>query len=102
MSSRLVVFDKESGVRPLGIGKTLRKTIAKCVLSLEGTKATTAYGTSNLCSGLSGGVKGAVHAITLGARETRGDPFPTNPLLPPTPRPRRRAQPPASARAHTT
>ena len=90
MSSRLVAFDKEPGVRPLGIGETLRRVIAKCVLSLEGAKATTACGTANLCSGLSGGIEGAVHAITRCAREARGDPLPTSPPPSPTPpRPRR-------------
>ena len=64
MACRLVALDKEPGTRPVGIGEIYRRLIAKCVLEVCGSQATTACGNLNLCAGLPAGIEGAVHAMT--------------------------------------
>ena len=71
MSCRLVALDKEPGVRPVGIGEIWRRAIAKCALKVCGENAKAACGSTNLCTGLEAGIKGAIHAT--GARAERGD-----------------------------
>ena len=63
MACRLVALDKEPGTRPLGIGETYRRLMAKCVLKCVGDRATSACGNYNLCVGLKAGIEGAVHAL---------------------------------------
>ena len=40
MASRLIAFDKSHGVRPIGIGNTSRRTIAKSILKYDIMDAT--------------------------------------------------------------
>ena len=46
MACRLVALDKRPGVRPVVIGETLRRTLAKLVMRAAGEQAKTACGTS--------------------------------------------------------
>ena len=62
MAGRLVALDKNSGVRPVGIGEAIRRLMAKLVHSLTATQAMEACGTNNLCGGLKAVIEGAIHA----------------------------------------
>ena len=73
MFNRLVAFDMEPGVRPLGISEILRRLISKCVLLAVGKKATAACGTTNLSAGLPAGIDAAIHAVRGRAREEQVD-----------------------------
>ena len=42
MACRLVALDKSPGVRPVGIGETLRRALAKVVMKAAGDQAKTA------------------------------------------------------------
>ena len=44
MACRLVALDKRPGVRPVVIGETLRRALAKLVMRAAGEQAKTAYG----------------------------------------------------------
>ena len=73
MACRLVALDKLPGTRPLGIGETYRRLMAKCILQCIGDRATSACGNYNLCAGLKAGIEGAVHVIReaeMDARDT--------------------------------
>ena len=63
MANRLVALDKCPGVRPVGIGEIFRRLLAKCVRHEAGAEATGACGIDQLCSGLSSGIDGAIHAL---------------------------------------
>ena len=63
MACRLVVLDKRSGVRPVGIGKTLRWALAKLVIRAAGDQAKTECGNLQLSIGLKASIEGATHAI---------------------------------------
>jgi len=63
MACRLVALDKQPGVRPVGIGESYRRLLAKCILSATGHHATAACDNLNLCAGLPAGIEGAVHAM---------------------------------------
>ena len=49
------------GIRPIGIGDVLRRLIAKSILVDIKDEATDACGSTQLCSGLAGGIEGGVH-----------------------------------------
>ena len=47
----------------MGIGETLRQTLAKLVMRAEGERAKTACGNLQLCAGLKAGIEGATHTV---------------------------------------
>jgi hypothetical protein len=61
-AGRLLALDKMPGIRPIGIGETWRRAIAKAVLLVTAEEVTMSCKTDNLCGGLSGGIDGAIHA----------------------------------------
>ena len=63
MACRLLVPDKRPGVRPVGIGETLRWALAKLVMRAAGDQAKTACDNLELCAGLEAGIEGATHAM---------------------------------------
>ena len=63
MSCRLVALDKRAGVRPVGIGETLRRAFTKLVMRAAGEQAKTACVNLQLCAGLKAGIEGATHAV---------------------------------------
>ena len=52
MSGRMVVLNKQPGVRPVGIGETWRRLFSNIVLKFTGPEATTACQDDQLCAGL--------------------------------------------------
>ena len=63
MACRLVSLHKRPGMRPVGIGETLRRALAKLVMKAAGDQAKTACGNLQLCAGLEAGIEGATHAV---------------------------------------
>ena len=63
MACRLVALDKRPGVCPVGIGETLRRSLAKLIMRAVGDQAKTACGNLQLCAGLQAGIEGATHAV---------------------------------------
>ena len=63
MACCLVALDKRPGVRPVGIGETLRRALAKLVMRAAGDQAKTACGNLHMCTGLEAGKEGATHAV---------------------------------------
>ena len=63
MACCLVALDKMPGVRPVGIGETLRQALTKLVMRAAGKQAKTTCGNLELCSGLKAGIEGEPHAI---------------------------------------
>jgi hypothetical protein len=61
---RLVPLMKEDdGVRPVGIGETLRRIIGKCVLKVLATDVQEAAGSLQTCAGVESGIEAAIHAM---------------------------------------
>ena len=63
MECRLVALDKRPGVRPVGIGGKLRRSLAKLVMRAVGDQAKTACGNFQLCAGLEASIEDATHAV---------------------------------------
>ena len=62
----LIALDKHLGVRPIGIGDTAHRIIAKAVLSIADPDIQDALGCLQLCGGQISGVEAAVHATRSG------------------------------------
>ena len=61
---RLVPLIKEdNGLRPVGVGETIRRIIGKCVLKIVGDDVKQAAGTIQTCAGLESGIEAAIHAM---------------------------------------
>ncbi len=63
LACRLIALDKDPGVRPIGIGETSRRIIAKAVLSVTRGDIQDAAGSIQLCAGQITGVESAAHAV---------------------------------------
>jgi hypothetical protein len=63
IAGRLCAVDKCPGVRPLGVGESWRRAIAKMLLLVAGSEAKEACGIDQLCAGLEAGIEGAIHAM---------------------------------------
>ena len=63
MACCLVALNKRTGVRPVGIGETLRRDLAKFVIREAGYQANTACENLQLYASLKAGIEGATHAV---------------------------------------
>ena len=68
MACRLIALNKNPGVRPIGVCETIRRIIAKAVLSVTGADIQDAAGTVQLCAGQKSGTEAAVHALSAPIR----------------------------------
>ena len=62
-SSRLIPLDKAPGIRPIGIGETLRRIIGKSIMTLLKYDITESAGPLQVCAGQEGGCEAAIHAM---------------------------------------
>ena len=46
MRSRLIALDKQPGIRPVGVGETWRRMMAKCILRMAGPESKATFGTT--------------------------------------------------------
>ena len=63
VSCRLIALDKCPGVRPIGVGETVWRIIAKAVLSVLKEDIREAAGSSQLCAGQLSGCEVAVRSL---------------------------------------
>ncbi len=63
LASRLIALDKNPGVRPIGIGETPRRIIAKDILHVTRGDIQDAAGSVQLCAGQIAGVEATIHAV---------------------------------------
>ena len=65
---RLVALDKCPGVRPIGIGKVLRRIVGKAILAVIGPGVQQVTGALQIYTGQQGGCEAAVHAMSHSPR----------------------------------
>ena len=63
LSCKLIPLDKSPGIRPIGIGETLRRIIGKAVMSIAKSKLIETVGCLQTCTGQSAGCEAAIHAM---------------------------------------
>ena len=63
LACRLIALNKNPGVRPIGIGDTVRRIMAKAVLSVLKQDIQEASGCLQMCGGQISGIEAAVHAV---------------------------------------
>ena len=61
---RLILLDKNPGVRPIGVGEVLRSVVGKAILSVINPEIMSSAGNLQLCAGQAGGCEAAVHAMS--------------------------------------
>ena len=63
VACRLVLLNKNPGVRPIGICETIRRIISKAILKVTRVNILSAVGPLQLCAGQDAGCEAAVHAM---------------------------------------
>ena len=62
-ANRLIALDKCPGVRPIGVGETVRRIISKAVLSVIKSDVLEAAGSHQLCAGHEAGCEASIHSM---------------------------------------
>ena len=63
LTSRLIALDKKPGVRPIGVGDTARRIIAKAILTVTRSDIQDAAGSMQLCAGQIASIEAGIHAV---------------------------------------
>ena len=63
MSVRLIVLDKQPGVRPVDVGETWRHIFTKIVIKFTEPEATMECQDDQLCAELKTGIDGIIHGV---------------------------------------
>ena len=72
---RLIALDKQPGVRPIGIGETLRRLIGKAITNVTGEDLCDTFGVEQLAGGIEGGIEGSIHALRTLYEEKKNEGF---------------------------
>ena len=64
VACRLIALDKKPGIRPIGIGETLRRILGKVVCSMTRFDLSDSCNISQLCGGVRCGIEAAVHTVS--------------------------------------
>ena len=62
-TGRLILLDKNPGVRPIGVGEVLRRIVGKSVTKILKPELVRSTAPIQVCAGLQSGVKAAIHAM---------------------------------------
>ena len=65
MNGRMIALDKQPGIRPVRVGETWRRLMAKFLMRVAGPEAKAAYGAIQLAGGVEAGIEGAIHAMRV-------------------------------------
>ena len=65
MSGRMIALDKQPGIRPVGVGETWHRLMAKCLMKVAGPEDKSACGITQLAGGLEAGIEGAIHVMRV-------------------------------------
>ena len=65
MSGRLIALGKQPGTRPVGVGETWQRLMAKCLLLVAGPEAKATCGTTQLAEGVEAGKERAIHEMRV-------------------------------------
>ena len=65
LACRLIVLNKNPGVRPIELCETVCRIVAKAVLTITSDDIQDAAGSTQLCAGQKAGTEAAVHAMNL-------------------------------------
>uniref|UniRef100_A0A1X7UQH3 Uncharacterized protein n=1 Tax=Amphimedon queenslandica TaxID=400682 RepID=A0A1X7UQH3_AMPQE len=63
LANRLIALNKNPGVRPIGIGETLRRIIGKAICYATRDDVEVMCGTEQLCAGVRIGIEAAFHTV---------------------------------------
>ena len=63
MSNCLIASDKCPGIRPVGVGETVRRIVGKAVYIATRVDSGDLCNVDQLCGGIRSGIEGAVHPM---------------------------------------
>ena len=69
MYGQLIVLNKHTGVRPVGVGEIWMRLVDKCVLKVFGQEVKEACSTEKMCGGMVAGFEDGIHAMRLLCQE---------------------------------
>ena len=75
LACRLIALDKCPGVRPIGIGETLRRLMCKLAVNLTRSDVENLVGVDQLAAGVESGIEGAIHAMSEMFEDTKDSGF---------------------------
>ena len=62
-ASRLIPLDKSPGIRPIGVGKVIRRIVGKAILSVIKPMVVDNAGFQQLCAGQESGTEASIHSL---------------------------------------
>ena len=63
VACRLISFNKNAGLRPIGVGEVLKRISGKVVMMISKQDVIKAAGSLQVCTGQEAGAEAAIHAV---------------------------------------
>ena len=73
LANRLIALEEYPGIRPIGVGESVRRVIGKAVCMATRMDIEESSGVRQLCAGIKAGIEGAVHAVNELFDERKND-----------------------------